>query len=253
MILGFGSSSIFFAAFATSDFFGKVIFLGLFAVSLITWFILIQKVLLFRNVRKESNKFQEMILSYKDQILTVPSESLFSYATSPEKNPFSHIYLSLKSKTAQILEKNDFFTSSRKKEKEERSVFLSRADIELIDSEVGMIITKESKQLEKNLFILSTAVSLAPFLGILGTVWGVLVSLGDLRNGTSVHSNSVVLGGLSTALATTVLGLFIAIPALIAYNYLRTSLKGFYTEMEDFSHYLLSEVELQYRNVDIGS
>jgi biopolymer transport protein TolQ len=82
-------------------------------------------------------------------------------------------------------------------------------------------------------------------------VWGILITFGELQAGHSVSSNSIILGGLSTALTTTVLGLLIAIPALIAYNYLKNLSHHFTTEMRDFSHFLLSTVELQYRKVDI--
>jgi biopolymer transport protein TolQ len=60
----------------------------------------------------------------------------------------------------------------------------------------------------------------------------------------------VIIGGLSTALATTVLGLVIAIPALIAYNYLKHRINNYSSEMQDFLYELLSYLELQYRRVD---
>ncbi|MGL5264266.1 MAG: MotA/TolQ/ExbB proton channel family protein, partial [Candidatus Rhabdochlamydia sp.] len=67
-----------------------------------------------------------------------------------------------------------------------------------------------------------------------------------------IGSNSVIIGGLSTALATTVLGLVIAIPALIAYNYLKHRISNYSSEMQDFLYELLSYLELQYRKVDPG-
>lgn len=248
----FFASSVFFSAYVTSDMLGKIIFLALFALSFLTWLILIQKVLQYNEVKKQSHKFQEVVTNYEENVLNIPNETLGTFTLQKKSNSFIRIYLSLKSKTTQILEKNYFFKHPQlQTSRQDRSVFLSRADVDLIEDQLNIVITKEAKFLEKNLFILSTAVSLAPFLGILGTVWGVLVSLGDLQNGGGAHSNSVVLAGLSTALATTVLGLFIAIPALISYNYLRNSLKIFYAEMHDFSHLLLANVELQYRKVDL--
>ena len=65
-------------------------------------------------------------------------------------------------------------------------------------------------------------------------------------------SNQVVLGGLSMALATTVLGLVVAIPALIAYNMIKNSLKNYEIEMETFTQQLLTAVEMQYRKVEIS-
>ena len=101
--------------------------------------------------------------------------------------------------------------------------------------------------MEKNLYILSTIVTLAPFLGLLGTVWGILVSFSDLQGGVQ---SQMVLGGLSLALTTTVLGLIIAIPALIGNNYLRNAIKVIQNDMESFSNDVMASVELQYRQVD---
>jgi len=241
--MDFFASGVFFQAFVLSDFFGKLIFIALFALSFITWLILLQKVLLFRNVKRAANKLQDLIF---EQNSTVLSASINPYEPV---NPFSKIYTSIKSKTIEILDKNHFFHQTNAPGSAP-AVFLSRADVELIEVHSLSTIAEEAKNLEKNLFILSTAVTLAPFLGILGTVWGILLSLGELQKGGAVHSNSILLGGLSTALATTVLGLVIAIPALVAYNYLRNALARFYGEMENFGSTILSTIELQYRKVD---
>ena len=67
-----------------------------------------------------------------------------------------------------------------------------------------------------------------------------------------MSSNShAILGGLSLALATTVLGLVDAIPALIGYNYLKNSIRDFELDMEGFAHETLASVEMQYRKVDL--
>ncbi len=230
------SSNVIFQAYAESDSFGKSIFIALFILSFVIWFVLIQKILLFQKCRKAANKMQETIKLKQSAVLQVPTSEL------SQANPFTNIYLALKEKTVELLEKNIFFV---KKE----NVFLSDADIDLIEAFTINTICKESKKLEKNLFILSTSVSLAPFIGILGTVWGILICLGEMQKGGAVHSNTLILSGLSMALATTVLGLVIAIPALIAHSYLKNSLKGFQIEMEDFSNLLVSTIELQYRKV----
>ena len=99
--------------------------------------------------------------------------------------------------------------------------------------------------------MLSTIVTLAPFLGLLGTVWGILLTFSNLQMHSLTSGNSAVLAGLSMALATTVVGLIVAIPALVAYNYLKTSVKDIAADMENFSHRLLTTVEIQYRKVDI--
>lgn len=113
-------------------------------------------------------------------------------------------------------------------------------------------VTNETKFLEKNLFILATIVSLAPFLGLLGTVWGILTTFSELQSQAAGSTHQMVLGGLSLALATTVLGLIDAIPALIGYNYLKNNIRDFETDMESFANEILASVEMQYRQVDVG-
>ena len=242
--------NVIFQAFIASDFFGKLIFGGLFLLSIITWVVLLQKVFLYRNVRKGAIKLQGLVTNSGGNILSIDIAKIdLSEGEDALQNPFFSILTALKDKAVEILDKNHFF-HNKGSLSNHSSIFLSRADVEHLEARVQTTMSNEAKRLEKNLFILSTIVPLAPFLGILGTVWGILISLGEMQKGTMAHSNSIVLGGLSTALATTVLGLVIAIPALIAYNYLRNQLKNVYIDMEDFSGVLLSSIELQYRKVD---
>lgn len=232
----------FFQAFYQADAFGKMIFFALFALSVISWFFLILKIWTYHQVKRQSKIIKRAITLQKDSLLNIKVEGLKQKRKVPQ--PFRHLYRLIQEKTVEILDKNHFHLSANQN-------FLSRTDVELLDSHLQSTIAREREGLEKNLFILSTTVTLAPFLGLLGTVWGILITFGELQAGHSVSSNSIILGGLSTALTTTVLGLLIAIPALISYNYLKNLSRHFTTEMRDFSHFLLSTVELQYRKVDI--
>lgn len=176
-----------------------------------------------------------MFQKKKDSLLSLSVEQL------PKFHPYTKIFHALKQKTIEILNKNHFFAENQE------PVYLTQSDLELVESHVLTTISTETKQLEKNLFVLSTIKTLAPFLGLLGTVWGILVTFSEMQTGGSPSANSTILGGLSTALATTVLGLVIAIPALIFYNYLKNAFKYLTSDMEDFLYKLLSTIELQYR------
>ncbi len=213
--------------------------MGLFALSAICWIILIHKIRTLRKLRTGSSAFQESFEKNKEHLLRLEKEHL------PAPNhPFGEIFFTLKQKTLEVLNKNHFFASQSGSE---AAVYLSSADLELIESCALTTLSGQAKKLEHNLFILSTVVTLAPFLGLLGTVWGILVTFAQLHSGGSASSNSVVLGGLSTALATTVLGLVIAIPALIAHNYLKSAHKKMASDAEDCLYELLATLELQYR------
>lgn len=222
------------SAYFEADFFGKCIFFGLFSLSIICWVVLIYKTLQTKRTQKNSYAFKHVLEKKQDQLLNVSVETL-------PVNPFAQIYLSLKQKILEVLKKNQFFAE------EKDAIYLTRGDLDLIESHVLTTISFQTKQLEKHLFILSTIVTLAPFLGLLGTVWGILITFSELQGGASATSNAAIIGGISTALVTTVLGLLIAIPALIAYNYLRNACKYLASDMEDFLYRMLSTIELQYR------
>ena len=239
----------FFLAFTQADFFGKLIFLGLFSLSIICWFFLIHKIWMLRKVKAGSKQFQLLIEKEKNSLLNLSIEMIKGKGGL---YPFHHLYLTLKEKTIEILDKNHFFSLQKEIEEVNYKNYLSHSDIECIESHLESSIIKQRELIEKNMFILSTIVTLAPFLGLLGTVWGILITFGELQSGHSISSNTIILGGLSTALVTTVLGLLIAIPALIGYNYLKNSSRHYTTEMCDFGHFLLTTVELYYRKVDVS-
>jgi len=91
----------------------------------------------------------------------------------------------------------------------------------------------EISQLESSLPTLSTFVSASPFLGLLGTVWGVMVAFLDIRTRGSAHI-TVVAPGISDALITTVYGLLVAIPALIFFNIFRSRVNHYDNELTKF-------------------
>lgn len=240
----------FIGAYFQADFFGKCIFLGLFALSFICWSLLIYKIYLLQNVRKKSLLFISSIQKQKDSLLHLKPEPITTKSYFDIPQPFYELFSVLKDKTLELLEKNHFFLSDLNKSK--TSVYLSRHDIDLIETHLITSINNERHKLDKNIFVLSMITTLAPFLGLLGTVWGILMTFSGLQLSAQLSSNNMILSGLSTALATTVLGLIIAIPSLIAYSYLKNAIRRFTYEMEDFSHLLLSTVELQYRKVEIS-
>lgn len=216
-----------------------------FSLSIICWIVLVHKTIATRRVQALGLAFERAFDKKRDQLLALSLEEMPKSAQMNKVHPFAQVFLSMKQKTLEILNKNHYFAEAEAQETQQ--VYLSRGDLELVESYVLTTISAETKNLEKNLFVLSTIVTLAPFLGLLGTVWGILLTFGQLQGGGTASSNTAIIGGLSTALATTVLGLVIAIPALIFHNYLRNAIKYFSTDMEDFLYRLLSTLELQYR------
>lgn len=103
----------------------------------------------------------------------------------------------------------------------------------------------ETKQLEASLPVLSTIVSVSPFLGLLGTVWGVMIAFLDIRTRGSAHI-TVVAPGISDALITTVYGLIVAIPALIFFNIFRTRVNNFEAGLSQFVHEVFATLRKEF-------
>lgn len=239
--------SAFVIAYTQSDFFGKLIILGLIAISMICWIVLLHKTWIIKQVQQLSASFQKAIAESKNSLLALDPSQLPRSRSRAVPNPFALIYNDVKQKTLEVLNKNHYFISQTSGGKAQ--VYLSASDLELLESYAMATISTQNKTLEKNLYILSTIVTLAPFVGLLGTVWGILMTFSGLQDGGAISTNASILGGLSTALVTTVLGLIIAIPALISYNYLKNSVRNYASDMGNFLTLLLSNIELQYRKV----
>ncbi len=246
----FAQINPFFSSYSQSDGFGKAIFWGLFFLSLLSWTVMIYKIWLMSKVKKLCREFEKNFEAKKEDPLQVPIDPLKMSPFLAIVNPYQEIYRNLKQKTLEVLNKNRFFSSTTNEGQKKISVYLSREDIDLIESHLTTSISQSSKWLEKHIFVLPMIVTLGPFLGLLGTVWGILITFSELHSKAMLgSSSSAILAGLSMALATTILGLVIAIPALIGNSYLKSVLKDLKKDMESFSLHLLGAIEMQYRKV----
>lgn len=234
----FTSIKPFIIAFHQSDAFGKIIMLALIALSLFCWLIIIQKNKEFKAVKINQNKIIDETLKLKNPLGT--------YDPLDKNLPFSELYLCFKSKSLDLLNKNKYFAQDK-----DSAVYLSETDLKMVENNAVLSIDDSLKKLEKNVMLLSTITTLAPFLGLLGTVWGILMTFSELSSGAQAAQNSAVIGGLSMALATTVMGLLIAIPSLIGYNQLKSQLKNTEGDLESYLGKLMSQLELQYRKVSL--
>lgn len=245
----------FFEAYSQSDLLGKFIFLGLYTLSILSWSILVYKIWITYQAKKYAFRFYEAFQLQKMNPLSLDCDDMNKKKII---NPFLDLYQILKKQCIEVLTKNKHFSKQQQNEQTHphlnqpvlTSSYLSLSDIDYLASHLSTQVAQQVKFLEKHLYMLSTTVSLAPFLGLLGTVWGILMTFSEMQAQSSGSTHQMVLGGLSLALATTALGLLVAIPALIGYNYLKNSIRDFGTEMEGFSNDILAAVELQYRKVD---
>jgi hypothetical protein len=107
-------------------------------------------------------------------------------------------------------------------------------------------IGRNVNRLESGMGVLATAVSGAPFLGLLGTVWGVMDTFSGVAAAEGAASLKTMAPGVSSALLTTVVALLVAIPAMFGYNYLVNRIKGLISELDTFRNELRAGFERWY-------
>jgi biopolymer transport protein TolQ len=180
--------------FFRADLVVKLVILMLFAASIFSWAIIIQKIRLFRNIKKLSDEFDSIFWSGKS-IKEIQAEFLES-ESFPVKNVFDEALKEIK------------------KSESEKSI-ASLPD--RLDTVIESSIELESEKLSSLFNYLATIGSTSPFIGLFGTVWGIMNSFQSIAisNNTSL---AVVAPGIAEALFATALGLLAAIPAVIAYN-----------------------------------
>lgn len=117
-----------------------------------------------------------------------------------------------------------------------------------VDNALQRSLSRQLMKYESSMIILGTVISGAPFLGLLGTVWGVMDCFGSMSAQASVTLQQLA-PGVAGALLTTVAGLFVAIPAVFGYNYLTSQSRELMTDTENFASLLSDIIEMRIRTV----
>jgi biopolymer transport protein ExbB len=118
---------------------------------------------------------------------------------------------------------------------------LAAANLEVIKANIDTTIVHESNRMTRRMVVLTLAVSAAPFLGLLGTVVGIMITFGAIALAGDVNVNTIA-PGVSAALAATVSGLAVAIPVMFGYNFLATKIRELTTAMEVFANELVGRL-----------
>lgn len=127
---------------------------------------------------------------------------------------------------------------------------ITPAQMRAVQAAMERAVGESALKLESQMIVLSTAVSGAPFLGLLGTVWGVM----DAFTGIAMAGNAnlaAMAPGISGSLITTIIGLLVAIPAMFGYNFLVTTVRSMLVQADNFAAEFASEIE--HRFVELGS
>lgn len=126
-----------------------------------------------------------------------------------------------------------------------RKRYVSLKSMEHVKRSLENAVAQESLKLESGLILLAIAVSGAPFLGLLGTVWGVMSTFGHIAQQGSA-SMAAMAPGVAAALISTVAGLLVAIPSMFGYNWLVHNLRVQTVELDNFAQDLVSKMETEY-------
>ena len=174
----------------------KIVMILLFVASILSWIVIVERYKFFRKVKNENNIFLKKFWSGKDLSLL--------YKEIQEKEV---LYGSMN------LFKNSF-DEFHHIESEAENV---EVDLESINRTMRVSIASDEEDMNKHLSFLANVGSVSPYVGLLGTVWGIMTSFQGLSDATQATINAVA-PGISEALIATGMGLFAAIPAVVAFN-----------------------------------
>nr|WP_306793048.1 protein TolQ [Desulfopila inferna] len=211
---------------------GHLVMIILLLFSVISWSIVFMKVRLFRRVKRESTVFLEQFWSSNN--LSEANEMADNYPYSPEAAVFTAGFKELQ-KINRI--------RTRKETAEAKEILeMQLATMDNLKRAIRKAESEEIMDLGKSLPFLATTGNSAPFIGLFGTVWGIMASFHDIGIRGSA-SLAVVAPGISEALVATAAGLAVAIPAVIFYNHYSSKLVDIDSNIQNFSTDFLNLVE----------
>ena len=214
-----------FRIFLESSTAAQIIMIILLIFSIWSWGIFLKKLFDFGRVKSKSKKFLASFRFRKEM------KEWDNLGYGLNDNPYGRILASGLEEYKRLKVRVSAHAIHQEQHKKTGGSFAELADNLRLAMERAKI--SEVAQLEVSLPTLSTFVSVSPFLGLLGTVWGIMEAFLEIRARGSAHI-TIVAPGISDALITTVYGLLVAIPALIFYNIFRSRVNSFNSELEKF-------------------
>ncbi len=191
----------------------KIVMLGLLGASITCWAIIFDKVVLYKRTKRQMNRFETVFWSGKSL------EELYKTLATRANSCLSAV----------------FVAAMREWKRSHEGARPALASLEQrIDRVMDVEIQREAERLESRLLVLATVGSTSPFVGLFGTVWGIITAFQSIAQSQNT-SLAVVAPGIAEALFATALGLLAAIPAVIAYNKLSTDAAKLSGRMESFA------------------
>jgi len=216
-VVGLGGSTDFslIQLFLRADFIVKSVIIILISASIYSWALIFEKYKLFKKIDKSTTSFEEKFWKSKS------AESFYNSLTNRDKDPVANIFQSAMVELIKTKSKSSAIQSPR------------------VERVLEISADKEIKSIEKHFTFLATVGSTAPFIGLFGTVWGIMNSFQSIAISRNT-SLAIVAPGIAEALFATALGLLAAIPAVVAYNKFNSDSKRYVARIENFSKRFLS-------------
>ncbi len=218
-VVGLGGATDFslWQLFLRADFVVKSVILILIASSIFSWALIFDKYRLFKRIDKSTKLFEDKFWKSKS------AETFYKNLPDKTDDPLAQIFRSTMEELIKTRSKSSTIQSAR------------------VQRVVEVSIDKQSKNIEKNFTYLATVGSTAPFIGLFGTVWGIMNSFQSIAISRNT-SLAIVAPGIAEALFATALGLLAAIPAVIAYNKFNSDSQRYLSRVDNFCKRFLSIV-----------
>ena len=216
-VVGLGGASDFslWSLFLRADFVVKFVIILLIASSIFSWALIFDKFKLFKSINKSTEDFEKKFWKAKS------AENFNNNLPLNSKDPATLIF---KAAMAELIKTK------------RQSAAVQTARVERI---LEIATDNEIKKIEKNFTFLATIGSTAPFIGLFGTVWGIMNSFQSIAISRNT-SLAIVAPGIAEALFATALGLLAAIPAVVAYNKFNSDSRRYFSKIDSFSKRFLS-------------
>jgi len=216
-VIGLGGSTDFsiIQLFLRADFVVKSVIIILIAASVYSWALIFEKYRLFKRIEKSTSSFEDKFWKSRS------AESFYNSFTNKEKDPLASVFQSAMNELIKTKSKSSSVQTNR----------VSRVLEISADNEI--------KSIEKDFIFLATVGSTAPFIGLFGTVWGIMNSFQSIAISRNT-SLAIVAPGIAEALFATALGLLAAVPAVIAYNKFNSDSRKYSGRIENFSKRFIS-------------
>lgn len=222
-------------AFLESTVEGKIVLLVLFFGSIFSWSVMVTKIRYLNFARRQSARFSALF--HRDRTPLRIYEQGVHFEGSPLYDIYKAGCAELCFQMLGSMEVDETF-----KARLETADKITPSQMRAVSVAMERAVGESALKLESQMIILSTAVSGAPFVGLLGTVWGVMDAFSGIAQSGSA-SLAAMAPGVSGALITTVVGLLVAIPAMFGYNFLVTSVRSMVVQADNFAAELSSEIE----------